>query len=146
MKYVIYLEMSEALSTEICEIYPQVFGSFNKDKFFDRFNYHKKFMLLMAYKKGVPVAFKFGYALDKETFYSWSGGVIPSERRQGIAAELMRRQHEWCMENKYKFIETKSRNKFPEMLSLNIKHGFKIIGTFTEMDGAPKIIFKKELT
>lgn len=146
MKYVTYLEMTETLEKEICEIYPLVFGSFQKEKFFDRFNYHKKFMMMMAYKKGEPVAFKFGYAQDRDTFYSWTGGVIPSERRQGIAEELMKRQHEWCIENKYKFVETRSRNKFPEMLALNIKHGFKITGTFTEVDGAPKIIFKKELT
>ncbi|MBC7429724.1 MAG: hypothetical protein H7336_13995 [Bacteriovorax sp.] len=57
----------------------------------------------------------------------------------------MRSQHNWCIENKYKFVETRSRNKFPEMLALNIKQGFKITGTFTETDGAPKIIFKKEL-
>lgn len=146
MKYVTYYEMTEELKKEICEIYPQVFGSFDKEKFFERFNYHKKFMMMMAYKNSLPVGFKFGYALDRDTFYSWTGGVLPGERRQGIAEELMKRQHEWCLENKYKYVETKSRNKFPEMLALNIKHGFKIIGTFTEIDGAPKIIFKKELT
>jgi predicted GNAT superfamily acetyltransferase len=103
-------------------------------------------MMLMAYKNDEPVGFKFGYATSKDTFYSWTGGVIPFERRHGIAKELLKRQHAWCIENKFKFIEIKRRNKFPEMLALNIKSGFKIIGTFTESDGAPKILFIKELT
>ena len=145
MKYVMTHELSEKMKKEIEEIYPQVFGSFNKEKFYDRFNFHKKFLLIMAYKNNLPVAFKFGYALDSDLFYSWTGGVIPSERRQGIAEELMRRQHKWCIENKYQFIETRSRNRFPEMIALNIKWGFKITGTFTETDGAPKIIFRKDL-
>lgn len=145
MKYEISHALTPKLQSEIDLIYPQVFGSYDKQKFIERFDYFTKFTLIMAYKEGHPVGFKFGYAQTKDLFYSWTGGVIPEFRNNGIARELMRLQHDWCLDNDFKMIETRSRNKFPEMLLLNIKSGFKIMGTFTDTDGAPKIIFRKEL-
>lgn len=145
MKYEIHETLTDKIAKEIELIYPQVFGSFEKEKFFKRFSYHQKFILIMAYKNHEPVGFKFGYGESHDLFYSWTGGVIPSARNHGLASEMMRMQHDRCREIGYVRIETRSRNKFPEMVALNMKFGFRIVGTFTDTDNAPKIIFRKEL-
>lgn len=129
---------------EISILYPQVFGSI-PEKFFRQFEYHSKFLLLFAYWNNELVGFKFGYGQDQNLFYSWTGGVHPEHRKKGIAEALMKHQHEWCLAQKYKRIETRTRNKFPEMIRLNFRHGFKIVGTFQDSDNEPKIILRKEL-
>ncbi|GMB08267.1 hypothetical protein B1no1_09770 [Thermolongibacillus altinsuensis] len=44
-----------------------------------------------------------------------------------------------------KFVRTKTKNKWRNMLILNIKHGFDVIGTYTDEKGEPKIILEKRL-
>lgn len=91
------------------------------------------------------VAFKIGYEERDHTFYSWLGCVQPEYRRQGIAGELMRRQHEWCREQGYRFVRTDTRNQFRNMLILNIRHGFDICGTIHDGRGGMKIQLQKKL-
>ncbi len=95
--------------------------------------------------EGIVVAFKIGYEEKKHRFYSWLGGVLPSFRGQGIARELMSRQHQWCKENGYKVLRTKTLNKWKAMLILNLKSGFDIIGTYIDGKGQTKLILQKEL-
>lgn len=137
--------MTPELKKDIEKIYPKIFESFNAEKFFKKFDYHLKFLMLVAYENHEAVGFKFGYAQDTDLFYSWSGGVLPEFRGKGIAKRLMEMQHQWAKEQDYKRIETRTRNKFPEMIALNVKSKFHIVGTFTEIDGAAKIILRKEL-
>jgi len=137
-------QLHEQTKEEINSLYPLVFGSIS-DKFFKKFEYHSKFLLLFAYWDNKLVGFKFGYGQDQNLFYSWTGGVHPDFRKKGIAEALMKHQHDWCLAQKYKRIETRTRNKFPEMLRLNFRHGFKIVGTFQDSDNEPKIILRKEL-
>lgn len=66
-------------------------------------------------------------------------------RGRGIASELMRRQHEWCHNESYKVIRTQTKNKWRDMLILNLRHGFDVVGTYTDEKGEPKIILKKRL-
>lgn len=140
-----HLNLTEKLQVEIEELYPKIFESFNNEKFFKKFSYHSKFLLLAAYEGERLVGFKFGYAQDPDLFYSWTGGVHPDHRKKGIATELMKAQHDWCKKNGVKIIETRTRNKFPNMISLNMKFGFHIVGSFTDTDQRPKIILRKEL-
>lgn len=145
LKVVESKELSKELKGEICILYPQIFEKFNCDKFLRKFEFHSKFLLLLAYWNDEPVGFKFGYGQDEDLFYSWTGGVHPDYRKKGIAETLMKKQHEWCKIQGYKRIETRTRNKFPEMIRLNFRHGFKIVGTFQDSDNEPKIILRKEL-
>jgi GNAT superfamily N-acetyltransferase len=73
------------------------------------------------------------------------GGVSPDHRGQGIASELMRRQHEWCRNHGYKVIHTHTKNQWRAMLILNLRHGFDVIGTYADERGEPKIILEKRL-
>ncbi|EPZ52678.1 hypothetical protein N007_02510 [Alicyclobacillus acidoterrestris ATCC 49025] len=75
-------------------------------------------------------------------FYSWLGGVHPEFRGRGIANELMRRQHVWCEKQGLHVIRTQTRNTWRDMLILNIRNGFNIVGTRTEK-GDTTILLEK---
>lgn len=137
--------LSSTSKDVLSEIYLEIFESWKREKFFEKFNFHSQFLILIAYWDGRPAGFKIGYGQDNELFYSWTGGVHPSYRKRGIAETLMQKQHEWCVQNKYKVIETRTRNKFPDMIKLNLKHQFQIVGTFTDTDKEPKIILRKNI-
>ena len=90
------------------------------------------------------VGCKLGYERKPGHYYSWLGGVHPDYRGQGIAAELMRRQHAWCREQGYQRIRTQTYNRWRAMLLLNLRHGFDIIGTVQGSHGLT-IVLEKEL-
>ncbi|WP_252189218.1 GNAT family N-acetyltransferase [Rossellomorea vietnamensis] len=91
------------------------------------------------------IGYKIGYELDPDTFYSWLGGVDPDYRKQGIAAELMKRQHQTLKELGFMVVQTKTMNKWRSMLILNIKNGFDVIDTYIDAKGLHKIILEKKL-
>lgn len=91
------------------------------------------------------VGYKIGYEERRDRFYSWLGGVAPEFRRHGIGSALMMRQHDWCRSQGYRCIRTHTKNKWRDMLILNLRHGFDIIGTYTDSRGEPKIILEKRL-
>ena len=57
----------------------------------------------------------------------------------------MVRQHAWCREQGYSVVSTRTKNKWRNMLILNLRYGFDIIGTYTDDQGEPKIILTKTL-
>lgn len=87
-----------------------------------------RLLALVAYSKGKPCGFKMGYEQSARRFYSWLGGVHPDFRSKGLARDLMKRQHELVKATGYKFVVTHTRNDFKEMLILNIRSGFSIVG------------------
>ncbi|MBW3111522.1 GNAT family N-acetyltransferase [Bacillus sp. MCCB 382] len=99
----------------------------------------------MAMDDSTVIGYKIGYELDPHTFYSWLGGVDPEYRKQGIAAELMKRQHHTLKELRYTVVQTKTMNKWRSMLILNIKNGFDVMDTYTNEKGLHKIILEKKL-
>lgn len=88
------------------------------------------------------VGCKLGYAQKPGRFYSWLGCVRPSCREQGIAAELMRQQHNWCREQGYHTVRTHTYNQWRDMLVLNIRSGFTIIGTIQGERGLTIVLEK----
>lgn len=101
-------------------------------------------LALVAYIENEPVAYKLGYELDSNTFYSWLGAVAPKCRGQGIAQSLLNAQEAWVKTNNYRVIMVKSMNRFPAMLNMLIKNGYAIVGY--EDRGSPqtsKILFSK---
>lgn len=102
-------------------------------------------LLIVVAVDGTKVTgYKIGYEQNQSQFHSWLGGVHPEYRKQGIASEMMRLQHNWCKEHGYTSIRTHTKNKWRDMLILNIRNGFDVVGTVTE-DGLPKIILEKTL-
>lgn len=105
-----------------------------------------KILIIVALKEAEVVGYKIGYEIDNKTFYSWYGGVHEEYRGQGIAEQLMKRQHQTLIEAGYHIVQTKTRNKWRNMLILNIKHGFDIVETFTDQDGIHRIVLEKTLS
>jgi ribosomal protein S18 acetylase RimI-like enzyme len=82
----------------------------------------------IAYMGDEPCGYKIGYEQSPKKFYSWVGGVLPKFRNQGIAKAMMEQQHKLVREKGYLWITTQTKNSFKEMLILNIRSGFEIIG------------------
>ncbi|MFN8674651.1 MAG: GNAT family N-acetyltransferase [Candidatus Sericytochromatia bacterium] len=125
--------------------YQKVFGEVNIEKFNSKIKCHNNFLFILVYDKEKVIAFKIGFAQDSEIFYSWIGGVEEEYRKNGLASKLMELQHQWCQNNGFSIIETRTMDKFFNMLSLNLKYGFKIIGTFIDYKKQTKIILNKYL-
>jgi GNAT superfamily N-acetyltransferase len=126
-------------------ILEKAFGTFDRKWIHSVIEMQKNFFLQIAAIDNKPVAFKLGYKEDNEMFYSWLGGVLPEFRGLGIATELMKQQHDWCRHQGFKKIRTKTKNKWRDMLVLNIKNGFNVVGTYTTDKGETKIILDKTI-
>lgn len=107
--------------------------------------YKPKLLFTVGFEKGDVVGYKIGYELDSNSFYSWLGGVNKNDRNKGIASKLMTQQHLYLKAKGYNIVQTKTKNKWRNMLILNIKNGFDVIGTYTDNSGEPKIILEKRL-
>ena len=105
-----------------------------------------QYLCLGYFRDNVLVAFKLGYALDQQIFYSWLGAVLPHYRQKGIARELLKAQETWCREQGFKAIEVKSMNLFKPMLRMLLANGYHITG-FSEAQNVDehKIHFTKSL-
>lgn len=103
-------------------------------------------LTLLAWADDELVGFKMGYMRKPGHFYSWLGGVRADFRGHGIASELMRRQHDWCQQNGFRAVRTHTRNQWRDMLILNLRHGFDIIGTFLNEEGTVNIMLEKQFS
>ena len=104
-------------------------------------------LILLAFWAGEAAGYKVGYAVGNQEFYSWLGGVLPPNRRRGLADRLRRTQEAWAAAHGYKTVLVKSSNRFPAMLQLLLAAGYQIIGY--EDRGDPltsKIAFRRQLT
>ncbi len=107
----------------------------------------EKLLTIVALDGDRVIGYKIGYPLmeDQHTFYSWLGGVDPNYRKQGIASILMDTQHQHLRQVGYRKVQTKTMNRWRNMLLLNIQYGFDIVDTFTDARGSFKIVLEKNL-
>lgn len=130
----------------LSEIYQQAFGQpLNEDILRSKIGAHSRTLLVMAFDSEKLVGFKLGYAQDQHQFYSWIGAVADDYRGLGLASEMMRVQHDWCAKHGFERIETRTRDSFSAMLSLNLKFGFRVVGLLHESPDSTKIILQKQL-
>jgi predicted GNAT superfamily acetyltransferase len=102
-------------------------------------------LVTARFANGSLAGFKLGYRRGATLLYSWLGGVHPDARRQGVAAELMRRQHEWAQSQGYTDIDTQTRAANNAMIILNLKSGFRIRGFGLDTMGREIVIQRKQL-
>ncbi len=134
----------EALD-DLLKLYTSVFEDAKVEFFMDRILTKEDVVSIIAYKNEVPVGFKIGYLYNESTFYSWVGGVLLNNRKEGIARQLAATQESIAKEKGYTKLRTKSMNRFKPMLILNLKNGFDIIQVYTNEKGQQKIVFEKEI-
>ena len=104
-----------------------------------------KGIVLTAYQDDKPVGFKIGYEREGR-FYSWLGGVIPSMRQAGVAGLLADHQEAWARSKGYTMVWMKTRNRFPEMLIMAYRRGFRVVSIAPGEDiGDHRIVLEKSL-
>ena len=104
------------------------------------------YLVVVAEHEGILIGFKLGYPVSTSEFYSWLGGVIPAYRNSGVAQTLLDFQEDWVKISGFKSMSVKSMNRFPSMLRLLIKNGYKIkcVENFDDSD-KERIEFIKRL-
>ncbi|UZK66980.1 GNAT family N-acetyltransferase [Sphingomonas sp. M1-B02] len=122
-----------------------VFDDFSDAYLLDRLPSLSDPDLWLAVEDGAWRGFKLGYRRGPHLLYSWLGGVDPSLRGQGIASELMRRQHDHAAANGYRFVETRTRAANNPMIVLNLRHGFHVAGFEIDSGGIPIVTQRKKL-
>lgn len=101
---------------------------------------------LVASDQDRLLAFKVGYAETDESFYSWLGGVLPEARRLGLARKLLHAQEAWVIEQGFRQIRVKSRNRYRGMLQLLLSEDYLITGIEPQdRDHDNRIWFTKKL-
>ncbi|GAB3640888.1 GNAT family N-acetyltransferase [Spirosoma arcticum] len=135
-----------ALLTSLLDLLITVFNNQSRDELIADLDYHchqAPMLTLLALDNERVIGCKLGYERKPGHFYSWLGCVDPAYRGQGIASELMRQQHDWCWQNGYHTIRTQTYNKWRDMLVLNIRAGFDIVGTLQGKRGLTIVLEKK---
>ncbi|KQL55557.1 hypothetical protein AN964_17915 [Heyndrickxia shackletonii] len=127
----------------ILELHEDIFGA--NDDLFNKMISKPQLLVIIAMDGKRVIGYKIGYEIDKNMFYSWLGGVDINYRKQGIASTLMEKQHQYLRNNGYNVVQTKTMNKWRNMLVLNIKNGFDVIDTYIDEKGLHKIVLEKKL-
>ena len=132
---------------EIAQINQEIFAfSETKEVLTQLFSKQSRLLICLALRDEQLVGYKIGFEESRRVFESWRGGVVEHARGQGIAMELMRRQHQWCEESGYAVIKTTTNGDNGPMLVLNLKSGFEIVGTFVNRRGRLKVLQKRALS
>jgi GNAT superfamily N-acetyltransferase len=131
---------------EISGLMVDCFGEAPQPNFSERVAEKLRPMVLIACVDGEAVGFKLGYEKNREEFFSWLGGVRTAFRRNGIARDLLRAQHQWCAERGYRAVLTESANEYRAMLMLDLSEGFEIEGTRTYPERGLRVLMRKRLS
>lgn len=132
---------AEPLLDELHALGLEVFGALDRAELAWRLRELPRASLFVARAQQL-VGFKLGYAVASARYYSWLGAVHPAWRRQGIALQLLERQHRWLLEQGFTAVETAAVPSNLAMLSLNLRAGFRIIGNYCREDDLRVLLAK----
>jgi GNAT superfamily N-acetyltransferase len=136
--------LTSSIEESIRSLSLKIFPTLDIEKFNRRIS-QPSLITFHATDEAKVIAFKLGFPLTDSIFYSWLGGVLPTHRQQGIGQRLMIMQHDWCKQNGYSIVRTKTMNQWRDMLILNLRNGFTITGLQPGNDGDQRIIMEKVL-
>ncbi len=134
---------SKELLQEILVVYKSIFDDYKLDFFKQRIHKKEGVLLILCYQQKQLIGFKIGYRYNDITFYSWVGGVLPENRKKGIAKTLAHMQEQKIKEKGYQKMRTKSTNRIKTKMILNLKNGFDIVKVYTNDIGQTKVVFEK---
>jgi ribosomal protein S18 acetylase RimI-like enzyme len=137
---------SEGVISEIHEIQARIFEHpFALEKIRERVSGKEAFLSIHTYSDRGIVGFKTGFSIGSGVFYSWIGGVDPEHRRLGLGKRMMLLQHQELKALGFVKVQTKTQNRFRDMIILNLKSGFEIVDTFVEDGKGFQIVLEKRL-
>jgi GNAT superfamily N-acetyltransferase len=137
---------SESVISELHAMQARIFEHpFALDKIRERVFGKEAFLSIHAYSDRKIVGFKTGFSIGNAVFYSWIGGVDPEHRRLGLGRRLMLLQHQELKALGFLKVQTKTQNRFRDMIILNLKSGFEIVDTFVEDGKGFQILLEKRL-
>ena len=138
--------LTDSQWSEIAEIFESAFlEKFDISTAKKKVDCYRKIHAIICYDGQRPVGFKVGYANGEDKFYSWLGGVSADHQKLGIASSMMYEMLTWAKQSDFRFVETKTMSKYREMISLNLKWGFEIVGTEFESGSKLKVLMEKKL-
>ena len=126
-----------------------IFAAYNhrlSSTFIEQSEGKQDLIALIAHLEGNPVGYKVGYRESPGVFYSWTGGVLPDYRSQGLARRLQEHQHSMLRARSYRAVLFTTFNKFREMLLFGLSTGFVPIGLELKIENEIAIKFRKDLT
>src|SRR5688572_10357165 len=131
----------------VCSLYNQIFRpQRDLESFRNRFRGRHNVLMLVARLDDKPVGFLLGSESKPGVFCSWFCGVMPDQRRQGIASQLMDAMHSWCEQNAYDAIRFECQNQHRPMLHLAIEMGYDVVGIRWDAErGDNLVLFEKAL-
>ena len=137
---------SDVIKAELVSVAEAAFAKKAPNSWVEAFEWRLEHMpdvtVFVAEQSAKIVGFKAGYATAYDRYYSWLGGVRPEYRRRGVASELMRRQHAWIENSRFRLLETQVSKSNSQMIAINEAGGFIKSGDFLK-DGDPYLIFEK---
>ena len=95
---------------------------------------------LVAQLGGKPVGFLIGFELKPRVFFLWFLGVLPTQRRQGVASQLTEALESWCRENDYEAIRCECFNPQRPMMHYLLHAGFDVIGLRWDADHGDNLL------
>ena len=142
-----FAELSETLLDHLVTLEANIFEKpLTSDIFSVELDGKKNLLVLVAFQDGRPCGYKIGYEYSSNTFFSWSGGVLPDCRKRGLGSALIVEQHRIAKEFGFSYVRTHTKNKYREMLILNLKHGFEVTGVYKSLqENHHGIILEKAL-
>jgi predicted GNAT superfamily acetyltransferase len=142
-----FTELSENLLNHLVALEASIFEKpLAQDLFSTELGGKKNLLVLVAFQNSQPCGYKIGYESSSNTFFSWSGGVLPDCRKCGLGSALIAKQHQVAKELGYSYLRTHTKNKYRDMLILNIRSGFEVTGVYKSLQEAHQgIILEKAL-
>ncbi len=102
-------------------------------------------LMLIAAVDERPAGFFIGFELKPTVYFAWFYGVLPTQRRQGIASQLMDATHAWCVEQGYESIRFECQTSTADAAPA-IARTYDIVGIRWDPDrGENLVIFEKSL-
>ena len=142
-----FAELSETLLNQLVTLEASIFEKpLTSEIFSTELDGKKNLLVLVAFQNSKPCAYKIGFEYSSNTFFSWSGGVLSDCGKCGFGSALIAQQHQVAKELGYSYVRTHTKNKYREMLILNIKSGFEVTGVYQSLQEAQQgIILEKAL-
>lgn len=126
---------------EIVRLYNQIFRpARDEEHFARRYLGRHNILQMVARIRDEAVGFLLGFELKPRVFFVWFLGVLPGQRRSGVASQLLDALHDWARNNDYELIRCECFNAQRPMLHLALNQEYDIVGLRWDPDHSDNLI------